>query len=88
MFCGCLTQVRLRAHDACTKELTNAIVGDVRIPKGDDEITPDHLPIFAGWQRRIDVLLNRTPPAMDPRIPLPTGDIEIPEAVDRAVPST
>jgi hypothetical protein len=70
---------------AATPELTFAIGNDERLPPDIDKVTVDHLPIFAGWQRRIDQVLGRTPPAMDPRIPLPTGDIEIPAAVPVSV---
>src|SRR5512146_502339 len=57
--CGCLTEIRsgLRAQ---TDDLTAAIRADIRIPLSPKEITPDHLPIFAGWQRRIDAALGRT----------------------------
>jgi hypothetical protein len=80
--CGCVTMV----HDdddrvAWTPELTAAIKSDARLPYGngtDDHITVDHLPILAGWQRRMDVILGRTPPPLDPRLPAPKGDIEIP----------
>jgi hypothetical protein len=78
--CGCLTQVRTCQYgsEAQTPGLTMGIRADKRIPTRAIDITPDHLPIFAGWQRRIDQILGRTPPAMDLRIPMPTGDIEIP----------
>lgn len=60
--CGCLTTIRCgdsRFALAWTKELTEAIRADERIPKDPDDITVEHLPIFAEWQRRIDKELNR-----------------------------
>ena len=82
--CGCLTMI-VDPCEGCvaqTPELTAAIRADKRLPINEMEITVDHLPLMAGWQRRIDKLLNRTPPALDPRLPMPTGDIEIPEPAD------
>lgn len=63
---------------ASDESLTQLIRLDRRIPDL-ERVTVDHLPIFAGWQRRIDQVLGRTPPPLDPRLPAPTGDIEIPE---------
>ena len=62
--CGCLTMIRGGGGRwiAATPELDLAIRQDERIPMDGAEITPDHLPIFAGWQRRIDRELGRTPP--------------------------
>jgi hypothetical protein len=58
--CGCLTMVRGGAYVAATPELTAMIRADERLPGGSgDGITVDHLPVFAGWQRRLDHLLNR-----------------------------
>lgn len=77
--CGCLTMIRLYDYrTAETDLLTQAIRHDARLPETPDKITVDHLPIFAGWQRRIDQELGRTPPPLDPRLPAPKGDIEIP----------
>jgi ribosomal protein L31 len=79
--CGCLTMIRSCHQEKCesaTPELTALIRADERIPKKSIDITPDHLPIFAGWQRRLDQELGRTPLPLDPRLPAPTGDIEIP----------
>ncbi len=59
--CGCLTEVASGLRRACTNELTEAIRADVRIPTNPREITPDDLPVFAEWQRRIDLELNRIP---------------------------
>lgn len=59
-YCGCLTLIRGSSNfKACTPELTEAIRADKRIPEKGDEITVEHLPIFAEWQRRIDKELNR-----------------------------
>ncbi len=57
--CGCLTQVRgrsLRAAstEAPTEALTRAIRRDQRIPRDEVNIRPEHLNVFAEWQRRLD----------------------------------
>lgn len=57
---GCLTTVRQGTHVAPTPELTEAIRADVRIPQDAHEITLEHLPVFAEWQRRLDTELERT----------------------------
>jgi hypothetical protein len=58
--CGCLTMIRSGGgYRAQTEELTKAIRADKRIPKRDADIKPEHLPVFAEWQRRIDKELNR-----------------------------
>lgn len=64
MPCGCLTLVRCGSMDAQTPELTDAIRADERLPLQVDDITREHLPVFAEWQRRIDKELGRTPPPM------------------------
>lgn len=53
---GCLTQIRKfpQRYRAQTPSLTKAILDDDRLPTDEKEITVDHLPIFAEWQRRID----------------------------------
>lgn len=60
--CGCLTMIRgewaLENH-AWTDELTEAILTDERLPKSGYDIRPEHLPVFAEWQRRLDKELNR-----------------------------
>lgn len=61
--CGCLTLIRAGTHVAQTPELTAQIKADKRLPDDVSKITPDNLPVFAEWQRRIDQVLNRTPPA-------------------------
>jgi hypothetical protein len=76
--CGCLTFVKSGRMEAETLQLTEAIRSDERIVGNEKDLTVDHLPIFAGWQRRIDQILGRTPPEMDKRLMLPKGDIEIP----------
>jgi hypothetical protein len=57
--CGCLTEVRRGNWSAETAELTNAIRADIRLPRSGATITVEHLPVFAEWQRRLDVELNR-----------------------------
>lgn len=59
LMCGCLTMVRAGLKVAWTDELTEAIRGDARIPKTPESIKPEHLPVFAEWQRRIDKELGR-----------------------------
>jgi len=56
--CGCLTQVKYEDYRAFSGKLTQEIRADDRIPEPED-ITLEHLPIFAEWQRRVDVELNR-----------------------------
>lgn len=57
--CGCLTQIRSGKLPAATPELTVAILADDRIPKDISDVTLDHLPVFAEWQRRADRELDR-----------------------------
>lgn len=59
---GCLTMVRGGSGVAWTDELTAAIVADERLPRCDEDIRPEHLTVFAEWQRKLDVLLNRPAP--------------------------
>ena len=61
--CGCPIEIR-RGHSAETKELTDRIGQDDRLPKRVEEISPGHLPIFAAWQRIADKELGRKPPRM------------------------
>lgn len=56
---GCLTMVRGNGCNAATPELTIAIRSDGRIPSSRHTVTPSHLPVFAEWQRRLDVELGR-----------------------------
>lgn len=58
-YIGCLTQIKGGLFRAETEALTEAIRADVRIPDRFD-ITVLNLPVFAEWQRRLDVELNRT----------------------------
>jgi hypothetical protein len=60
--CGCLTQVRYGMYPAETPELTDAIRRDERIPIFPDDIKPSDLPVFAEWQRRLDLELGRVWP--------------------------
>lgn len=59
---GCLTQIRHLGTwaNAGNSEFTKAIQSDTRIPHG-GQVTIDDLPIFAGYQRRADKILNRDP---------------------------
>lgn len=62
---GCLTQIRLHAGYGVTAptvkladELTRAIKADQRIPLHPHNIMPDNLPVFAEWQRKLDMVLR------------------------------
>jgi len=57
--CGCLSQIRAGRWDAETPQLTAAIRADGRIPVEPEDITVNHLPVFAEWQRKIDRILKR-----------------------------
>lgn len=48
----CLTEIR-DFGDAGT-DLEQEILDDERIPEDRDDITPEDLPVFAEWQRKID----------------------------------
>ena len=56
---GCLTMIRNGGWRAETEELTEAIRADERLPKTQQDITKEHLPVFAEWQRRLDKELSR-----------------------------
>src|SRR5438045_1488958 len=56
---GCLTMIRNGTHSAATDKLTDAIAGDERIPLNVEGIAVETLPIFAEWQRKIDLELGR-----------------------------
>lgn len=63
---GCLTMIRSNLQDngAFIKgrldlALTAEIAADERLPKCSTDITLEHLPVFAEWQRRIDALQNQ-----------------------------
>lgn len=75
--CGCLTMIRYsEEYGTPIPGLAEVIRGDERLPADSGEITVDSLPVFAQWQRYLDKVLEREPPAMDDRIPLPTQQIE------------
>ncbi len=67
LFCGDLCEIHSFLAHGWTEPLEEAIGNDHRLPKifssnnGIPKITPDHLPVFAEWQRKIDVMLNRKP---------------------------
>ncbi len=83
LICGCLTMIRGDDMIAWTDELTVAIRNDERIPEYSDEITVDHLPVFAQWQRRLDLVLGRTPPVWTGPVPADPGANSVPdEALD------
>lgn len=52
--CGCITMIKGGGYHAQTPEITAAIKDDPRIPEDVDDITPENLPVFAEWQRRLD----------------------------------
>jgi len=56
---GCLTQIASGHRLAETAELTALIRSDTRIPKLPQSITAADLPVFAGWQRRLDTYFER-----------------------------
>lgn len=58
---GCLTMIRDEAslHVPGRPDLTQEIRNDPRIPEHKRLITVSDLPIFAEWQRRLDVELGR-----------------------------
>ena len=57
---GCLTMIRNGWRgDEQHPELTVMIRADERIPTSGGDIVPADLPVFAEWQRKIDVILQR-----------------------------
>jgi len=60
---GCLTMIRKHpaTRSAATKDLTEGIINDARIPKEYTDITPECLPVFADWQRRLDREIRNQP---------------------------
>jgi len=53
--CGCLTMIRKYPDcSAWTDKLTEEIRSDERIPFSAWTVTPEDLPVFAEWQRRLD----------------------------------
>jgi hypothetical protein len=65
--CGDICEIQSLEASAWTRKLEQEILGDFRIPKlfashgWKPKITVDMLPIFAEWQRKIDVALSRDP---------------------------
>ena len=51
---GCLVQVRGGKKVALTKDLTERIAADERLPKCFKEISQDNLHVLAEWQRDLD----------------------------------
>lgn len=58
--CGCLTMIKsnqwhhaFKAPQIIDEELTAAIKADRRLPDDPANIQPEHLPVFAEWQRFI-----------------------------------
>jgi hypothetical protein len=58
--CGCLTQVKKGTYQAFTKELTDAIRADERIPSDPKDITKENLSVFAEWRRAIDSMVEKS----------------------------
>lgn len=57
---GCLTQIRASiSRNAQTEELTEEIRNDERLPTQCGDITVEHLPLFAEYQRKIDLATGR-----------------------------
>ena len=67
--CGCLQQIRaakMEGYDGKSGDmkmsfwprLWDQIANDRRIPYDEHEITVEDLPVFAEWQRTIDILRN------------------------------
>lgn len=53
---GCITQVKARIYPAYTRNLTDEIREDKRVPSDGKYITVEDLPVFAEYRRKIDVL--------------------------------
>jgi hypothetical protein len=53
---GCLTQIKASpgSYLGATKEITDKILADDRIPNNPDDITVDNLHVFAEYQRMVD----------------------------------
>ena len=62
---GCLTMVHSGPEVAFDPSLTDEIRRDNRLPKSGGKTTPDHLPVLAEWNRRLDKHFNRQPPDPD-----------------------
>jgi len=67
LFCGDICEIHSFLAHGWTEPLEEAIGNDPRIPKIFannnylPKITPDHLQVFAEWQRKIDQALGRKP---------------------------
>jgi hypothetical protein len=64
---ACLTQIRGDSYTWVPDEalaLRAEIALDERLPANENDITVEHLPIFAEWQRRIDKELGRAVPTI------------------------
>lgn len=57
---GCLTQIKAspNMYMGATKEITEKILADDRIPNSPDGITVDNLEVFAEYQRMVDALVT------------------------------
>jgi len=84
---GCLTQIAARIAQGPTKDLTERIKADTRIPKDPIEITPANLHVFAEWQRIIDkeyrnkpeLPMEATKEDVNPEVePIPDAFVEAP----------
>lgn len=63
---GCLTMIRDRpqlskayTNSGVDEKLTLEIASDERIPKYNNDITVESLPVFKEWQEKIDKLLEQ-----------------------------
>lgn len=75
---GCLTMIRQYSYEmsALGKDgkpdpvLTGMIRSDHRIPRHMEEIKVEDLPVFAEWQRRLDILIRGIEPVTEPQVEL------------------
>lgn len=60
---GCLTQIKScpGMYVGATKEITDKILADDRIPSSPDDITVDNLEVFAEYQRMVDEEFSNAP---------------------------
>lgn len=60
---GCLTMIKGGRYIVDGRnDLTELVRKDIRLPLRPEEITVENLSVFAEWQRRLDVELDREPP--------------------------
>lgn len=59
--CGCLTQIKAGVAPAWTTELAVRIRNDARLPSSPNDVTPEHLEVFAEWQEKIDAEIRPIP---------------------------